>query len=229
MAEIGQQVFAVDGTRNFLRLYKEEFVRPFNPPSISTRMRVSVLLQVADTGGNFVAPDSSFIGFCQGTSQPYKDASPLRVMGVRWRNAQTWTYTGGATPYYSGIQTDGIRILSGVSTTSSMTNSTLGAFATTGGTPRRSLVMVEINNPQTETKIEVAAQVPSDFTFFNFLEAAEAANNQPAYNYGATLLSSYVANVGASPTALDAVNIYWGNGGIAPLIIYAIAVYNFIH
>lgn len=226
MAEIGQQLFAIDGTRNFLRLYKEEFVRPFVAPPWTARLRLAVMVQITDTGGNFSAPDHSFFGLCQGTSRPYGDATPLRVCGTRIRNTSTWTYNAGSgNPYYSGLTLDSIRILNGAVTTSSMSSSANGVYTTTSGTARRSLIIVDVlDGSQIYFKTEATVGTALDFNLFNFLEATEALT--PSYAFNGSTTQSFTSNVGAVTSLLDTVNIYWGTGSV-PLLVYGMAVYSF--
>lgn len=224
MAEIGQQVFAIDGTRNFLRLYKEEFVRSFIVPPYLARMRVALMVQITDSGGSFTSPSDSFIGFCQGTARPYASGSGLRVYGVGLRTS--WTYTGGAAPYYSGVTGDALSIINGSRNSNSLT-STTAAFATTGGTPRRCVMMAEIvNGSSIYFRTGTVASAANDFTFFNFLEATEA--RTPSFANNTVTCLSFSANPVASTSLLDTVNIFWSNPSV-PLIIYGIAVYTWMN
>lgn len=227
MAEIGQQIFAVDGTRNFIRLYKEEFVRQISMPSSWYRARWAIMCQMTDTGSNLTGSDA-FMGWCSGTSLPYASGvgSCLNAIGMRWYN--TWTRNGTTDINYQNPSWYTVKRTGGADNTYSMGGHSAYIVTNTTTTPKKSLIVVDIIGQNNITIWTVpTGDVANDFTFYNFLEVIECQIATPSYRWGAQSVQGYNGGPGGSSTApLDTINIYWGNG-LAPLLIFGMAVYIF--
>lgn len=223
MAEIAQRVFAFDGTKNLLRLYREEFVRPFNAPATWTRLRLAVCFAIADTGGSFSSTEL-FMGFCTSPDSPFSSASTVRAEGIRIPTGATFTRNAGSgNPYYTVSSLYGTRRLAGVNADSVVTSTGIGLAATGGALARRTFFTMDIlvSNGYVYIAGSSTTSALTDLSPSNFVECCETI--PPGY-----LTNSY-AQLSASPggsTAfnLTTANIYWSNG-LAPLEIYAMAVY----
>jgi len=225
MAEIAQRVFAVDGTKNLLRLYNEEFVRPVTLPSSWARLRLTLAAAVADTGGNLTA-NNFFFGFCSTAASPFTSGSTIHAEGFEGVSSAP-TRGGTTNPYYiwSGATYYGTRRVSGVNSRSSAGIGSYDIAATGGALARRSVIVVDLvaaTNGVTiylpQSSIAVQDMSPSQF-----IEATETwSPNWTAA--GSALPAIATTPAGSSAVPLDTVNIYWGNG-LAPLEIYAMAVY----
>jgi len=225
MAEIAQRVFAVDGTKNLLRLYNEEFVRPVTLPSSWARLRLAISAALTDTGGNLTA-NSFFFGFCSTAASPFTSGSTIHAEG--FEGASSAPTRGGTTnPYYiwSGATYYGTRRVSGVSSRSSAGIGSYDIAATGGAANRRSAIVVDLvaaTGGVTVTLPQSSVAV-ADMTPSQFVQAVETWT--PTWNAAASALSPILTTpAGSSAVPLDTVNIYWGNG-LAPLEIYAMAVY----
>lgn len=228
MAEIAQRVFAVDGTKNLLRLYNEEFVRPVNIPATYGRLRLALSLAIADTGGNITLPNTFFAGFCSSPSTPFTDVTCARADGfyvaastVLSRNA------GGGNPYYLVGGGAGARRNLGVLNTSVITTTGFCLAATTGVLQRRSWLVMDVVQSSTFLNIAMStsAGISADTTPTNFVEVAETL--PPGYLGNAYALQA-ASPGGSVASPLTTVNIFW-SAGVAPLEIYAMAVYVYLY
>jgi len=220
MAEIGQRIFAVDGTRKFLRLYNEEYLRPLTVGTSRTWVRIGMLFQVPDTGGNSPA-GNYFIGLCNGADSPYTDANCRHAMGIAWAGG---VFFYGAGPSYnnSGSAWRGRHRINGVNS-----DDTSGSLSTTfyAGPTRRNMWFVDVN-PGT-VYWHACSDPTIDHTFYNFLEILEQKGSTPTFNNGGNAMYNYQKTpAGSSALPLDTLNIYWGNGNW-PIEILALAAFAF--
>lgn len=225
MAEIAQRVFAVDGTKNLLRLYNEEFVRPITLPSTWSRLRLALSVAINDTGGTLTATNA-FFGFCSTPASPFTDANTIRAEGFEFVSSSL-TRGGTTNPYYilAGGTYYGTRRVSGANNRSSAGVGSQDITATGGAINKRSLIAVDLvaSTNGVTLFLPQSAIAITDMSPSHFVEATETlpvtSNAAPAA-YG-----NIVTTPGGSSTAtLDTVNIYWSNG-LAPLEIYAMAVF----
>lgn len=225
MAEIAQRIFATDGTKSLLRLYNEEFVRPVNIPATWGRLRLALSVAVTDTGGNLIATNF-FFGFCSTAASPFTSGSTIRAEGFEGVSS-VMVRSGTTNPYYifAGGTYYGTRRVSGVNNRSSAGIGSYDITATGGAINKRSLIAVDLvaSTNGVTLFLPQSAIAVTDMSPSHFIEATEtlpvASNAAPAA-YG-----NIVTTPGGSSTAtLDTVNIYWSNG-LAPLEIYAMAVF----
>jgi len=224
MAEIATRVFAYDGTKNFLRLYNEEFIRPISPFTWSTtRVRVGVLCAITNTGGN-LATTQLFVGMCAGRS-PFTSVNTVHAIGM-YQNG-TLTYNAGSgNPYYIPSAPYGVKRVNGVNNLANAASWTTPAIvATTGAVARRSAILVDITPWNTVNMIAInAANIALDMPPTDFVQAVEDSTGIYNTNYAMTAYPQSPG--GVSTTPLDTVNIYWSNG-LAPLEVHAICVYRY--
>lgn len=222
MAEIGTRTFVLGGTTPFLRLYKEEFVRSLGNDMTTGRIRLGLLASISDTGGNLAAT-TFFFGLCSSVYSPYGDANCIHAMG--WRQSGTMARTGGANPYYSGSAFNAIKRINGVDNTQSFASFTPTFATNAGALQRRSALIIDITLwNQVNAWASTSGQVVTDIGPSDFLEVME--NNAAIYNTNTLTASSNQTIAGTSNVTLDTMNIYWDNG-LAPLEIYALAVYRY--
>lgn len=223
MAEIAQRVFLFDGTKNLLRLYKEEFVRPFTAPASWGRLRLALCFAITDTGGSFTST-RFFAGFCTTPDSPFGAANTVRAEGIDIVSGNTFTRNAGSgNPYYTVNFVYGNRRLAGVDNQSGITSTGFG-FAATGGTlTRRSFLTLDIlaSNGYLYIAGSSTTSATTDLSPSNFVEVAETI--PPSYLGNAYAQQLSTPGGSTSPTLATA-NVYWGNG-LAPLEIYAMAVY----
>ena len=222
MAEIAQKIFSLDGTKNLLRLYQEEFVRPISVGSW-VRLRLIISCAVTDTGGNIPAV-SAFFGFCFSDSSPWADPSCVYACGVEFASA-TWTRGGTTNPYYTVGTANARKKVAGVAAGNSISVANMVIAATGGALQRRSYLTVDLTVAGdtialgTGSTASAILDMPQNY----FVAATETV---PSAYAGSAYVSASATSGAANATPLNNVNIYWG-AGLAPLEIYAMSVYKY--
>ena len=222
MAEIAQKIFSIDGTKNLLRLYKEEFVRPISVGSW-VRLRLAIACAITDTGGN-IPSVSAFFGFSFSDSKPWGDPTCTYACGVEFTSA-TWTRGGTTNPYYIVGAANARKNVGGVIAGNAITVTNMVIAATGGAIQRRSYLTVDLTVAGDTVTLGTGGtgSVVLDMTSNYFVDVTETI---PSAYAGSAYQSAGAASGLSNATPLNNVNIYWGSG-LAPLEIYAISVYKY--
>lgn len=234
MAVIGQRSFVLSPpTDRYLSLAKEEFVRRIDWTGIDLSnwryCRVCVSAAIQDSGGGNVAGDL-FVGLCSGTSDPYGSNTCLNAVGTLITG--TWTYNGGANPYYSNGNHTRIQKVN-TTVTSNGLSAWIGYIPTTAGSIQRRGWYGPYLAAPAATQItvgqltEAAAQAQLDVSNENFIYTTNMGAVTPfvlevsASLSGPLDITGLAAGWNTNP--LNAFNIYWSSSTYA-LEIYMIAV-----
>ena len=180
-ATIGQRVFA-SGSQSFLALRNDEYVRQMAIGRNWTRLRIGLLFAAETAGGTFLGTDFT-LGVCNYPYGPMAWNCNNWIGGGLVDSAQVnpWTYTGGATPYYTAGSFSRARV--GATATQISGNVGANNFAANPGTsPRRSIWVLDITKGANYTinawGTFSAGLVVQDWSYANLVEATQQVGTQ---------------------------------------------------
>jgi hypothetical protein len=129
-----------------LQLGNEEWVRTLAIGSSWNYIRIGVLMCITGSASTSSGSPGLAIGMCSGTSLPFNNASCQNFVGVQFPGS--YSYTGGASPYFSFGSGNGFACKKlGSSITNAATNLPDGmgmGVNGVGATPKRGIVFVDI-------------------------------------------------------------------------------------
>lgn len=233
MAIIGTRVFTTDGTRPYLSLSNEEWVRPMGWGNDWVKVRIGVLMAVTSSAANI--PTCSFVyGLCSGAANPYADPSTTThfigmALGTSAAVSGTWTYNGLANPIYTMGHVPFKRIAT-TNTLGTGTTPAIGVATTTGTTQRKQLQFMDILRASPNyffyTCGTPSGSSGQNHTVADLIYGCEQTTFGPTVSgVGMTVAvnGSQIAVDEATYGTLDCINLYW-NQSVLPMEIYGIAI-----
>lgn len=236
MAQIGQRVFAFDGSANFLSLQSEEYMRRLPMGNVWNRLRIGVLAAVGGTSGSIFAADFG-IGICsyypnQAGMMAYNTTNWVGHCWNLFGANDAFAYTAGANPYFTSNEV-AVRMRVGNTITNGGVNTSAVAFAASTGTTlqRRTAWVLDVTKGSPYVLQAYGAGsaglAVQDWNYNSLVELCQQTNNPGLIGTTSMVTGGYTGGGIAASEAngvFDAISIYWRNF-IVPLEVYAVVVY----